>query len=77
MTTLTAGKVSGAKRWAVKSAFQNWRERARARREQRQAINALKSVNAATLRDIGIDRSEITSLVNSQPEGRRKTYDRR
>lgn len=77
MTTLTAGKVSGAKRWAVKSAFQNWRDRVRARREQRQAIYALKSVNAAILRDIGIDRSEITSLVHSQPEGRRKTYDRR
>ncbi len=76
MTTLTAGKFSGAKRWAVQTAFQNWRERVRARREQRQAVNALKSLNADILRDIGIDRSEITSVVHSQPQGRRKTHDR-
>lgn len=76
MTTLTAGKFSGAKRWAVQTAFQNWRERARARREQRQSISALKSVSPAILRDIGIDRSEITSVIHSQPVGGRKVHDR-
>ena len=76
MTTLTAGKFSGAKRWAVQTAFHNWRENARRRREQRQAINALKSLNAAMLRDIGIDRSEVASVIYSQPQARRKTHDR-
>ena len=76
MTTLTAGKVNSTKRWAVTTAFMNWRRKARARREQRLAISALKSVSPAILRDIGIDRSEITSVIHTQPQGRRKTHDR-
>ncbi|MCP5080132.1 MAG: DUF1127 domain-containing protein [Alphaproteobacteria bacterium] len=76
MTTLTAGKFSGASRSPVQILTQTWREKARARREKHAAIAALKTLNAAVLRDIGIDRSEITSVIHSQPQGRRKTHDR-
>lgn len=76
MTTLTAGKYSGASRSPVQILIQSWREKARARREKRAAIGALKTLNPAILRDIGIDRSEITSVIHNQPQGRRKTHDR-
>ena len=76
MTILTAGKYSSARRSPALILFQTWRDNLRARREKRAAIGALKSLNAAILRDIGIDRSEVTSIIHSQPEGRRKAHDR-
>ena len=76
MTTLTAGKYSGSSRSPVQTLIRTWREKARARREKRVAVAALKTLNTAILRDIGIDRSEITSVIHSQPQGRRKTHDR-
>ena len=76
MTTLTAGKFGGTSRSPVQILIQSWREKARARREKRVAIYALKTLDRATLRDIGIDRSEITSVIHTQPQGRRKTHDR-
>ncbi len=76
MTTLTAGKYSGASRSPFQKLLQSWRKAAETRREQRAAVDALKTLNNAVLRDIGIDRSEITSVVHSAPQGRRKTHDR-
>lgn len=76
MTTLTAGKISSSGRWAIRTLFSTWREKAQIRRNQRQDVIALRGLSKAALRDIGIDASEISSVVYSQPEGRRKTHDR-
>lgn len=76
MTTLTAGKISEKRSWAVVALFKTWRERRRVRRERRQAVASLQGLNRAMLRDIGIDASEITSVVYSQAKDRRLTHDR-
>jgi uncharacterized protein YjiS (DUF1127 family) len=41
-------------------------------RKKRRALAELTSVEPKTLKDIGIDRSELTSLVHGNPEGRRR-----
>jgi uncharacterized protein YjiS (DUF1127 family) len=41
-------------------------------RKKRRALAELKSVDPRILKDIGIDRSEVTSLVYGNPEGRRR-----
>ncbi len=76
MTTLTAGKIGGMRGAAILAFFSTWIEKRRARREKRQAVASLQGLNKAMLRDIGIDASEITSVIYSQPKGRRTTYDR-
>jgi uncharacterized protein YjiS (DUF1127 family) len=42
-------------------------------RQQRRALAQLKSVDPRILRDIGIDRSEVTSIVYGDPKGRRRS----
>ena len=54
----------------------NWSAAARARRERRIAISVLRGMNRQTLKDIGIDRSEITSIVHSAPANMRQTHGR-
>lgn len=76
MTTLTAGKIGGIRGSAIVAWFSRWAEKRRARRERRQAVISLQGLNKAMLRDIGIDATEITSVVYSQPKGRRMTHDR-
>ena len=46
------------------------REMRRERRRQRRAIQQLRGISDRTLRDIGIDRSEIASTVIHGREGR-------
>ena len=41
-------------------------------RKRRRALAELRSVDPRTLKDMGIDRSEVTSLVYGNPEGRRR-----
>ncbi len=76
MTTLTAGKIGGMRGSAILAWLTTWLEKRRVQREKRQAVAALRGLNKAMLRDIGIDASEITSVIYSQPKGRRTTYDR-
>ncbi len=54
----------------------NWLAAARARRERRVAVSVLRGMNRQTLKDIGIDRSEITSIVHTAPANMRQTHDR-
>lgn len=42
--------------------------------ERRRAARAMHMIDARTLKDIGIDRSEIMSVVYSEGQGRRQTY---
>lgn len=76
MTTLTAGKIGSSRRSALKALVITWMESYRTAREQRRAIAELRTLDRAMLRDIGIDASEITSLVRTQPEPRRMSHDR-
>lgn len=46
------------------------REMRRERRRQRRAVRQLRGISDRTLRDIGIDRSEIASTVLHGREGR-------
>jgi uncharacterized protein YjiS (DUF1127 family) len=41
-------------------------------RKQRRALAQLRSVDPRILRDMGIDRSEVTSIVYGDPKGRRR-----
>jgi len=41
-------------------------------RKKRRALAELRSVDPRTLKDIGIDRSEVTSIVYGNPSGRRR-----
>jgi len=41
-------------------------------RKQRRALAQLNSVDPRILRDMGIDRSEVTSIVYGDPKGRRR-----
>jgi len=42
-------------------------------RRKRRALAELRSVDARTLKDMGIDRSEATSIVYGNPNGRRRS----
>jgi uncharacterized protein YjiS (DUF1127 family) len=41
-------------------------------RKKRRALAELRSVDPRTLKDMGIDRSEVTSIVYGPPKGRRR-----
>jgi uncharacterized protein YjiS (DUF1127 family) len=41
-------------------------------RKKRRALAELRSVDSRTLKDMGIDRSELTSIVYGPPNGRRR-----
>jgi uncharacterized protein YjiS (DUF1127 family) len=41
-------------------------------RRKRRALAELRSVDPGTLKDMGIDRSELTSIVYGDPKGRRR-----
>jgi len=43
-------------------------------RRRRRAVAELRSVNPGILKDIGIDRTEATSIVYGSPKGRRRRY---
>jgi uncharacterized protein YjiS (DUF1127 family) len=43
-------------------------------RRRRRAIAELESVDPRILKDIGIDRTEATSIVYGNPRGRRRRY---
>ncbi len=56
---------------ALRTWFASVLEARRARREQKRWIRELREVNDRTLNDIGIDRSEIVSMVLHGRSGRR------
>lgn len=76
MTTLTAVTTHKTEQPAIQSMFSTLAEKARSWRTKRQAVQALQGLSPAMLRDIGIDATEIKSVIYSQPEGRRMTHDR-
>jgi uncharacterized protein YjiS (DUF1127 family) len=43
-------------------------------RRKRRAIAELRSVDPGILKDIGIDRTEVTSIIYGNPKGRRRAY---
>ncbi len=51
--------------WA--QAFANWRGR-------RRSVHDLRALDSRILKDIGIDRSEITSIVHGDGYGRRRIH---
>lgn len=76
MSTLTAGRFTGTFGLSIFSRFSEWAEVIRQRRERKRSIAAMRSVDPRILKDIGIDRSEITSIIHSAPHGGRLTHDR-
>ena len=63
-------QTSAAWTTAIKWLLQRYREH----RGRRRAIAELRSVDPRTLKDIGIDRTEFTSIVYGDPRGRRRRY---
>lgn len=43
-------------------------------RKKRRALAQLRGLDARTLKDIAIDRSELSSVVHGDPQGRRRAY---
>lgn len=43
-------------------------------RRKRRALAQLRGLDAATLRDLAIDRSELSSIVHGGSHGRRRSY---
>jgi uncharacterized protein YjiS (DUF1127 family) len=43
-------------------------------RNKRRALAELKSIDSRTLKDMAIDRSEVASIVYSDPRERRRSY---
>ncbi len=76
MTTLTVVRTHNTEPRAIQSMFSTLVKKARSWRTKRQAVKALQGLSPAMLRDIGIDATEIKSVIYSQPEGRRMTHDR-
>ena len=56
----------GVRAWIV-SQMESWRQH----REEKRAIRHLRELSDHTLKDIGIDRSEISSMVRHGRSGRR------
>jgi uncharacterized protein YjiS (DUF1127 family) len=72
MTTLQAtSAVQSRTAWAAATA--RLLRRYLGYRKQRRALAQLKSVDPRILRDMGIDRSEVTSIVYGDPKGRRRS----
>ena len=46
----------------------------RERSEHRRAVRELRAMNRHVLKDIGIDRSEIVSVIHGQPGERTRSY---
>ncbi len=46
----------------------------RERRKQRTAIRELRSLDNHTLKDIGLHRTEVTSVICADPAGRRRHH---
>lgn len=76
MTTITAVSTHASERPATQSMISTLVEKIRSWHTKRQAVKALRELSPAMLRDIGIDASEIRSVVYSQPAHRRMTHDR-
>ena len=73
MTMLqTSGGTQMSAGW--KTAMKWLIERYREYRERRRALTELRSIDGRTLKDIGIDRTELTSIVYGNPNGRRRRY---
>jgi len=65
-----AGTQTSAAWTTIKWLFDRYQEH----RRKRRAIAQLRSVDPRILKDIGIDRSEVTSIVCGNPKGRRRRY---
>ena len=56
--------------------FAAWLDDRARRRHERRAMSSLKAMSDHALKDIGLHRSEVTSVVRRSAEGRRQSYDR-
>ena len=69
----TLGDIqSSSSVWAAR--IRSWFERYAERRCKRRAVAHLRAVNPRTLKDIGIDRSEASSIIYGGRRGRRRFY---
>lgn len=63
-------------RAAWKRAFRSLLSRYVEHRERRRAMAELKCANSRVLKDMGIDRSEVASIIYCNEPGRRRGYTR-
>ena len=77
-TTLAAGLHGPSALLAVQQALRHWWARYQQRRAQRATVTLLGSLDGHVLHDIGLDRSEIESVVYGRaPRERRQRYEPR
>ncbi|MDX1401015.1 MAG: DUF1127 domain-containing protein [Kiloniellales bacterium] len=58
----------------VKSDFTRWLEEHNERRRQRNAIAALRGMSDYGLKDIGLSRGEVASVIRTQGAERRRSF---
>ena len=69
----TLGDIqNGSSAWVMQ--IRSWLESYIERRSKRLAVAHLKAINPRTLKDIGIDRSEASSIIHGGRQGRRRFY---
>lgn len=59
----------------VRQLISTWNAEQRERRRQREAIATLKGISDHALKDIGVHRSEVTSVVHHAASDRKQRYD--
>jgi uncharacterized protein YjiS (DUF1127 family) len=73
----TAGQVSASRRQGASGFLKREWSAFWARSAQRATVRILRGLDDATLRDIGLSRSEIDSVVYGRPDDRRLRYEGR
>ncbi len=76
-TMLTRGASAPSVTAGVAEKYKQWMGALRAARKRRESVISLSALDARALADIGMNRTEITSIVYAGGEDRRRAHEER